>query len=115
MKEFERSFREASRDLRVEAPRSAWKRVESRLETQRLRRRARMSRILSYAAVALLLVALSFGSLYYLSGPELADRDHYSGSIGDLVIQTTTNQSIYSIEKARSLSAVMLTHSRVNQ
>ena len=52
------SFGQAAERLRVTPPRSAWKRIEARLEVQEVHRHARFTRIMSYAAAIVILVVL---------------------------------------------------------
>ena len=115
MKEFEAKFREEAQQLHVQPPHSAWKRIESKLETQRMRRKVRVSRLLSYGAAALLLVGISITVMYFLGQPELTTRDGYTVTIVDLQMTDETGHSIYDVERARALSAVMLAHSRAEQ
>ena len=104
------SIRNAARNLRVQPPRSAWKRVESRLETQQIRRSSRVIRTLSYAAAAALLIMLSVAGLYLLNQPELTLQTTYSHTLEDLEATGSDGESIFDIAKVKSISALMQVH-----
>ncbi|MDX1478376.1 MAG: hypothetical protein R3301_11770 [Saprospiraceae bacterium] len=115
MKGFDQTFREEAQKVRATPSASAWKRIESRLETTRARRSAHRSRLLGYAAGLILLIGLTIGGLYMLNQPELIQRGAYSASITDLEAPATSGQSIYSVEKARALSSVMIAYGHDSQ
>ena len=104
MTEYE-SLREAAQGLRVTPPRSAWKRLEARLETQVVRRNVRLIQFFGYAAAVLLLVVCCTAALYYVFKPHYQPADVYSQSIEDLAIQDFGESTIYDQQKIHDLLA----------
>lgn len=107
MTEFKHIQRTAQ-NLRVDPPRSAWKRIESRLDAHMARRKMHAFRAAGYAAAIILLVALCAFAAAFFINPDLMDPDHYAESVEELTLHDgDRGESIYDIQSVRQMSALM--------
>lgn len=100
-------FKKASEGLRADPPRSAWKRIESRLDAHTARRSLLHSRMIGYAAAIVLLVGGCASILYLSMQPQFQQSSAYSQSIVDMQISDLQEESIYDPEKVKDLAARM--------
>jgi hypothetical protein len=99
MKDIFAQFREQSEMIRVAPHRRAWDRVESKLSAHQSRRKLLGSRVFSFAAVLLFLIAISAGILVYTQSWYQVDSMQYSLSLEELKSVSTTAESIYDVER----------------
>jgi hypothetical protein len=110
MKEVFSQFSEQSEKIRIPPHNRAWDRIESKLSAHRSRRKLVSTRVLSFAAVLLCLVAISAGILLYAQSQREFDAVQYSHSIEELKSVSTSGESIYDIDRIRVYYTVITEH-----
>jgi len=110
------SFKIEAEKIRVQPPRSAWKRIEAQLDAEGSRRKIKIARLISYAAaivarlisyaaaIVLLVVFASIG-LFFSTSNAWDDSNLYSLSLEALPMDSPDDTSIYNVEKVKDLTA----------
>jgi hypothetical protein len=98
-------FKQEAELIRVKPPRSAWKRVEARLDADGSRREIKTARLINYAAAIILLAVFAAIGLYFYSTPVEYEASLYTFKLEEISADPTAGVSIYDVEKVRELSA----------
>ena len=99
------SFKQEAEKIRVQPPRSAWKRIESQLDADSSRRKIKIARLINYAAAIILIAVVATIGLYYSATNSWENSNLYSLSLESLSMDPTAEASIYDIEKVKDLTA----------
>jgi len=99
------SFKIEAEKIRVQPPRSAWKRIEAQLDAEGSRRKIKIARLISYAAAIVLLVVFASIGLFFSTSNAWDDSNLYSLSLEALPMDSPDDTSIYNVEKVKDLTA----------
>lgn len=98
------NFKQEAEKIRVQPPRSAWKRIEAQLDAERSKRKFKIAHLINYAAAVVLIAVIASIGFYISSSNSLDDPKLYSLSLEALPMEAPLEASIYDIEKVKDLS-----------
>ena len=99
-------IKQESSKIRIAPPRSAWRRIESQLDSRSAKRRMRTARMLSIAAAVMLIVTIGVTGLYVTSFQKYNSNGLYSLSMEELNESPAEGTSIYDVKKVQELTAI---------
>ena len=103
------NFKQEADKIRVQPPRSAWKRIEAQLDADSSRRKFRIAHLINYAAAAVLIAILASIGLYFSNYNSWDSTNLYSHSLESLSMEPSSGASIYDIEKVKDLTVYFVT------
>ncbi|RLD20563.1 MAG: hypothetical protein DRI69_05990 [Bacteroidetes bacterium] len=99
------NFKQEADKIRVEPPRSAWKRIEAQLDADRSRRKFKIAYLINIAAAVALVAVLITVGLYVSKSNAWGKADLYSLSFEALPMDSPLEASIYDIDKVKDLTS----------